>query len=270
MKLPTVSVIMGIYNCEETLATSINSIINQTFKDWELILCDDDSSDSTLEIAKKFQTKYSNISLIKNERNMGLAYSLNRCLKVAKGKYIARMDGDDICFPERFQKQVIFLNETPEYKVVGSAAVLYVNNKLKSIRNMREIPSKFDLARDVPFIHPTIMMHKEIYDILEGYTVSKITRRGQDADLWFRFYAAGYKGYNLQIPLIKYHESIEDYKKRNLKVRLMGIKRRFIGFKRLKLPLIYYIYIFKPLLTGLVPNSIMYLYHQRKKGYLYE
>src|SRR5699024_2253424 len=94
--MASVSVIMGIYNCEETLSQSINSIIDQTYTDWELILCDDCSLDNTYNIAKTFADQLKNIVLLKNSKNEGLNYTLNKCLRYAKGQYIARMDGDDI------------------------------------------------------------------------------------------------------------------------------------------------------------------------------
>jgi glycosyltransferase EpsE len=263
--MPTVSVIMGIYNCEDTLADSLYSIINQTYTDWELIMCDDCSTDKTYTVAKEFADKYGNIVLIKNEQNMGLAFSLNKCLEVAKGQYIARTDGDDICLQERFQVQVDFLNNNPHYHIVGSSVILYDETGDKAIRHTIETPSKYDLVKGVPFIHPTIMMRKEIYDILGGYTVSKRTKRGQDADLWYKLFAQGFKGYNIQMPLLKYHESIKDYKKRSLKVRWMGMQTRFIGYRRLRLPVHYYIFVFKPLVTALIPKNVMYYYHKSMK-----
>jgi len=249
--VPTVSVIMGIYNCSDTLTDSIQSIINQNYTDWELILCDDCSTDNTYEIAKGFSDKYENIKLLRNSRNMGLAFTLNKCLSVARGKYIARADGDDICLPDRFKIQVEFLNQNHDYQVVGSSAILYDETGDRAIRKAIETPDKYDLVYKVPFIHPTIMMRKEAYDELEGYTVSDRTRRGQDTDLWFRFFAHGFKGYNIQKPLLKYHESLDDYSKRGFKVRWSGIKTRYIGYKRLGFPKRYYIFLLKPLIAAL-------------------
>ena len=95
--MPEISVIMAIYNCADTVACAIDSILNQTYSDWELILCDDGSVDDTYKIAEEYKNKYPDkIKLIKNPSNQGLPASLNNCLKKASGKYIARMDGDDI------------------------------------------------------------------------------------------------------------------------------------------------------------------------------
>ena len=107
--MPQISVLMGIYNCADTLEEAVNSIINQTFNDWELIMCDDCSTDNTLEVAQKIAEKDSRIKVIKNEKNLTLAPTLNRCIEVASGKYVARMDGDDICDPTRFEKEIEIL-----------------------------------------------------------------------------------------------------------------------------------------------------------------
>ena len=107
-----ISVIMGIYNCASTLKEAIECIINQTFLDWELIMCDDGSTDNTIKVAQKYVEKYpEKIFLLVNKENRGLNYTLNRCLSIAKGIYIARMDGDDLCSPNRFQREVDILEQ---------------------------------------------------------------------------------------------------------------------------------------------------------------
>lgn len=260
-----VSVIMGIYNCGDTLGRCIESLISQTYSNWELIMCDDCSTDNTLEIAMLYKKKYNNIILIKNETNSGLAYSLNQCLKYCSGNYIARMDSDDVCLPERFKEQVKFLNENKQYQVVGSSIILFDEKGDKGIRKAKELPVKNDITKNVPHVHPTIMMRKEVYDKLKGYTVSSRTRRGQDLDLWFRFYANGFKGYNIQKPLLKYHESVNDYKKRNLRTAFRTMQTIYIGYRMIDMPIKSYIYILKPIISALMPNKLMYLYHKKIK-----
>ena len=105
--MPSVSVIMGIYNCADTLNEAIDSILNQTFRDWELIMCDDGSQDNTYELAQQYVQRYpEQIVLLKNEKNMGLNHTLNRCLQAASGEYIARMDADDLCSRDRFETEI--------------------------------------------------------------------------------------------------------------------------------------------------------------------
>lgn len=96
---------MGVYNCADTLPEAIESIINQTYSNWELIICDDCSTDETWAVLERYQAKYpEKIKLVKNQINSKLAFSLNHCLKYATGEYVARMDGDDISVPDRFEK----------------------------------------------------------------------------------------------------------------------------------------------------------------------
>ena len=106
---PLISVLMGIYNCAETLEDAVRCIMQQTYTNWELIICDDCSSDKTLEIALQLASKDKRIYVLKNAVNMTLAPSLNKCLSEAHGKYIARMDGDDVCALDRFEKELLFL-----------------------------------------------------------------------------------------------------------------------------------------------------------------
>ncbi len=258
-----VSVIMGIYNCASTLDRSIASILAQTYTNWELILCDDGSSDTTFQIAKKYSDAYPDqITLISNDRNMGLAFSLNQCLYQACGEYIARMDGDDICFSTRFQKQVAYLDTHPEIGVVGGGFIPYCENREYPVKLPEAYPTKSTLLKSIPFCHPTIMMRKSIYDTLGGYIVSDRTRKGQDLDLWFRFFAKGFHGYNLQEPLIHYHEDIADYKKkRTVKAALGMVKTRWLGFKMLNFPIHQYAFTVRPLISAILPKSIMHRYH---------
>ena len=97
-----VSVLMGIYNCAKTLPQAVDAIRRQTYNNWELILCDDGSTDDTYLVAWELAAKDKRILLLRNEKNLGLNQTLNNCLAAATGEYIARMDGEDDCLPERF------------------------------------------------------------------------------------------------------------------------------------------------------------------------
>ena len=112
MSHPQISIISGIYNCADTLPEAIESILAQTVTDWEWILCDDASSDGTYCVAQTYADLYpQKFILLRNEQNMGLNFTLNRCLAQANGKYIARMDGDDICSSQRFAEELRCLEE---------------------------------------------------------------------------------------------------------------------------------------------------------------
>ena len=108
-----VSVIMGVFNSEKTLVTAIESVLSQTYRNWEFIICDDGSSDGSSQILAEYQQRNSRIRVLRNENNIGLAASLNRCLAFVNGEYIARMDSDDISLPDRFKRQVDYLETHP-------------------------------------------------------------------------------------------------------------------------------------------------------------
>lgn len=260
---PLVSVIMGAYNCENTVERAIESIIYQTYSNWEFLICDDCSTDHTFKILKEIELKDSRIKVLHNKKNRRLAYSLNHCLKYAHGKYIARMDADDISLPLRFEEQVSFLEGHPQYGVVGCSRIIFDKTGERYIRPSIEFPDKRILLKDTPFAHPTIMMRKEIYDDLNGYTVSNKTMRAEDLDLWFRFYAAGYQGYNIQEPLYKYQESIDDYKKRSLIAGIQTARVFLDGYQKLDFSKISYIMAIKPIIAALLPNMIMQQIHKK-------
>ena len=113
-----VSVILPVFNGEKFLTESINSILNQSFKKFELIVINDGSTDNSYEYIKKF--KDTRLSVINNDKNIGLSNSLNKGILVAKGKYIARMDQDDISLPDRLKKQVAFMDDNPGIGVCGT------------------------------------------------------------------------------------------------------------------------------------------------------
>ncbi|WP_308746140.1 glycosyltransferase family 2 protein [uncultured Bacteroides sp.] len=260
-----VSVIMGAFNAASTLSASIDSVLQQTCKDWELIICDDCSTDNTFDVAKSYAEKYPNIRVIRNEKNSRLAYSLNHCLKYVQGEYIARMDTDDLCLPDRLEKQVAFLDAHPDLAVVGGGVMLFDGEKVKKTIFNPEKPRKEYLAKGVPFFHPTIMMRKSVYDALNGYIVSDRTKRGQDYDMWFRFYAKGFRGYNLQEPVLRYHDSLSDYSKKSSWNMTWGAtKTMWLGFNACKMPLFLYPWILKPIVSWLLPKKLIYMIHNKK------
>lgn len=263
--MPKVSIIMGVYNCAHVVGKAIESIQEQSFTDWEFIICDDCSTDATFTVVKEYADLDSRIILIKNNTNSRLAFSLNHCLSIAKGQYIARMDGDDIALPDRLAKQVDFLDKNLAYNVVGGGIILFDEEGDKRLLLNKEVPSVEDMKRRIPFFHPTIMMRKSAYDKLDGYLVSKRTLRGQDLDLWFRFYANGFSGYNLQEPVLKYHDDIGDYaKKSSFKVSWGLTKTMLSGFKANKFPFYSYIWAFVPIITACIPRFIVYFIHNKK------
>lgn len=251
-----VSVIMGIYNSDRNkLSQAIDSILNQTFDDFEFIICDDGSTNDIVNYLKKNYTDY-RLKIIQNNKNSGLAYSLNHCLNEARGGYIARMDDDDISERTRLEKQVMFLDNHPEYGIVGTAIWLSDDSGVWGEKFFSEKPCKEDLLFGVVHAHPTIMVRKEVYDSVGGYRSIPKTRRTEDYDLYLRIYATGVKGYNLQEKLFYYTQSMQTLGKRKFKHRIDEVSVRFEGFKKLGLMPKGLLYCLKPILSGLVPNGI--------------
>lgn len=260
-----VSVIMGIYNCADTLEESINSIIEQTYTNIELIMCDDASTDNTYDIAKRYKEMYPDkIILIKNKKNSGLAFSLNHCLKYVTGEYIARQDGDDISVKERFETQVKFLEEHKEYDLVGTKMISFNQNGINGYNSVPfNEPTIPDLSKSTPFCHATIMARAAVYKNLNGYRVNKYTKRCEDVDLWFRFFAKGYKGYNLDDALYMVRDDENAYKRRTFKSYMHLIKVSFDGYRMVNMPLIQYVYLVKQFIAALVPRKLMMIYHKK-------
>jgi len=253
---PKVSVIMGIYNCSETLHESIASIMGQSYTNWELIMCDDGSSDDTFSIAKKYADEFHNITVLQNERNYGLAYSLNKCLEFTKGKYIARQDGDDRSTTFRFEKQMQVLDAYDEFDIVSSGMAFFDENGYWGEIMSVELPEVNDFIVQSPFCHAPCMMRKKALVDVNGYNTNKKTYRAEDYDLWFRMYANGSLGYNLQEVLYEVRDDRNAIKRRKFKYRINEAYVRFQGYKQLNLKKSSYLYALRAIIVGLLPNSI--------------
>ena len=259
-----VSVIMGIYNCASTLEEAIYSILNQTISDWELIMCDDGSKDCTLEIAQRFQKQYpEKIIVLKNEKNLGLNATLNKCLKVAKGKYIARMDGDDVCVPERFEKEIKVLENEANISIVSSDMSHFDEMGIWGRVTHPEYPEKRDFLKGTPFCHAPCMVRKEAYDKVQGYSVDKKLLRVEDYHLWLKMYKQGYKGKNINEVLYSMRDDRSAYGRRKFRYRLNEAYVKYLVVKELNLPFWGYFCALRPILVGLLPSAIYDKLHKR-------
>lgn len=263
-----ISIIMGVYNCESTVSQAIESIIDQTYTNWEFIICDDCSTDGTYKIINEYRMKYpEKIMILKNTSNSKLAFTLNRCLSISKGEYIARMDGDDISKPRRLEEQFNFLSKNRNISLVGTAMQRFDNFGMADVLIPINNPNKYSLRKATPFYHATILTYKNVYDSVGGYTVAKRTERAQDYDLWFKFFNAGFEGANLQKPLYLVREDLDAIKRRSFKVLYNGYKTTLVGYKLLKFPLRWYFFtFFRVVVKSLIPSKIMYKYRQYQKN----
>lgn len=251
-----VSVIMGIYNCASTLQEALNSLYAQTFQDFKIILCDDGSQDNTLKVAEENARLHPNVVLLKNEKNMGLNYTLNRCLEHVDTEYVARMDGDDLCDPTRFEKEVNFLDSHPEYAIVSTPMCHFDENGIFKIGKGGGEPKPTDYPKGVPFNHAPCMVRAEAYKAVGGYSVSERLLRQEDYHLWLKMYEKGFRGFMLSEPLYSMRDDRNAYNRRNWISRRNEAYVKFLICKRLKLPLPYYFYCLKPIVLYFMPRSI--------------
>lgn len=259
-----ISVIMGIYNCEDTLSEAIDCIIQQTYNDWELIMCDDGSSDRTVEIAEKYVEKYPNkVILLQNHQNYGLNYTLNKCLSKAEGKYIARMDADDLCSNDRFEKEIFTLQNEPTIAFVSTNMSFFDENGIWGYSYTKEYPEKIDFLRGTPFCHAPCMVRREAYQAVNGYSEEKRLLRVEDYHLWMKMYKHGYIGKNLAEPLYQMRDDRNAYNRRKFKYRLNEAYVRALAIKELKLPLYGYLYILRPIIVGLLPAKLYNRLHKK-------
>ncbi len=195
---PKMSVLMSVYNGEKHLSESIESILNQTFTDFEFIIVNDGSSDSSPEIIESYSDE--RIQIINNEENIGLTKSLNKAIKQARGEYIARQDADDISLPNRLELQLEFLERYPEVALLGTGIyVIDENGDAIEKRIMHPNPKK-SLLKGNRFIHGSVMFRKSAIDEFGAY--NETLRYSQDYELWLRM-SKKHNVRNLTAPLYK-------------------------------------------------------------------
>lgn len=263
-----VSVIMGVYNADiDLLKKSIDSILEQKHKNLEFIICNDCSTQKNVAtVLYEYSLKDPRVIILNNKCNSGLAYSLNRCLKRANGKYIARQDDDDISKSDRLDKEIAFLEKNSKYAVVGTAITLIDAHGIWGKIINKEKPQKEDFLFGTPFTHPTIMVRKQAYDAVNGYTVNKWTNRTEDYDLFMKMYSKNMVGYNLPNQLYYYRMDNNYYKKQKFKYRIDEVRVKYKGFKALGLFPKGYIYMIKPIISGILPRKLKAkLYRKRFK-----
>ncbi len=228
---PLVTVLLPVYNCEKYITESILSILNQTYTNFELLIIDDFSTDLTLQICKTILDK--RIKIIEKDKNSGYTNSLNYGLSISKGKYVARMDGDDVSLPTRFEKQVAFLEENEKVIVCGTAFEI-MDSGIKIIPPKTFEGIKIALLEDSCIAHPSVMMRsKTISENNIQYDIQ--SEPAEDFDLWVRLVDLG-EFANLDEVLLLYrnHEN-QVSEKRKIEQRNVANEVKFKMISKLPL-----------------------------------
>ena len=262
--LPRITVIMGIYNCADTLVEALKSLESQTYKNFKVVLCDDGSKDDTLQVALRWAEEHPNYLVIQNEHNIKLAATLNHCLGYVDTEYVARMDGDDISLPTRFEKEIAFLDAHPEFAFVSTPMAHFDERGIWREGKEIEYPQNCDFKDCAPFCHAPCMVRKSAYDLVNGYTTDEKVERAEDYYLWYKMYRAGLKGYNIQEILYMMRDDKNAIARRKVKDRLRGVKMHWEILRGLNIKYPYLI-ILKGVSKILVPPFLIPTLRKLKK-----
>ena len=256
--MPKISIICAAYNACScySFEKSISSILTQTFKEFEFIICDDGSTDGTWDSLVRFSESDNRIRLIRNEKNLGLAASLNKCLEISEGEYIARHDCDDYAAPDRLEKQISYLEEHPEISILGTFAYLFDEGGIWGKITFPTEVTKKDFLFSSPHQHGSVLFRRDALMRAGGYRVAKETRRCEDYDLFMRMHLFA-KSANLNEYLYYFCEDKNTLKRRKYRYRIDEMKVRFKGFKMLGLMPRAFFYAIKPLIVGLIPSRLL-------------
>lgn len=260
-----ISVLMGIYNCASTLDEALQSLYAQTCQDFKIILCDDGSTDDTYAVAQRHAETHENVVLVRNERNMGLNHTLNHCLSLADTEYIARMDGDDTCSPDRFEKEINFLDAHPEFTVVSCGMSFFdENGEFGSRKPQGGEVFKEALNHGSPICHAPCMARTEAFKAVDGYTEDPRLLRVEDYNLWTKLFAHGYRFYNLPEVLYAMRDDRNAVSRRTFRSRMNGIYAHYLACRTLHIS---YVPLAIDFLTAvikcIVPMSLYKKLHQK-------
>lgn len=255
-----ISVIMGVYADDSKihlLGRAVDSILKQTWKNIELVIEDSGSSVGIHSILDQIAQTDDRLILIREAKKVSLSFKLNQCIKYAKGNWIARMDDDDFSVAERLAYQLEYLIAHQEIAFVGCNVNLCRRGQRVGQWIFPEFPEVRDFYIKQPFVHPTILFHKEVLLAINGYSESNRCVLCEDYDLLLRLYAAGYCGANLQETLLDY--TIPDTAKGNRKMRHRWNEAitRYYRFKELHIMPEAWPYVIKPVAVGMLPEWVL-------------
>lgn len=190
---PVVSVLLPAYNAAEYIASAVESVLRQTYRDFELIVVDDGSTDATLEILRKLERADPRVRII-SRPNTGIVGALNDAWYASRGRLLARMDGDDLCLPGRFERQVRYMDEHPDVVMLGTNVMVMdaEGDDVAPLKGLCFTHEEIDwalLARQWPVVHPTVMIRREAMERIGGYRQGTFPH--EDHDLFLRLAEVG-------------------------------------------------------------------------------
>lgn len=265
---PKISIIMGIYKSENknVVRKAIQSIIDQTFTEWEFVICDDGSPDDTWDFLNKEYGHNEKFVLIHNEKNGGLRVALNTCLKFASAEYVVRMDADDYSRLDRLDILYREIKKNPSVDVIGTAMMSFDDSGEYGIIHPRKLePKKMDFLLGSVVAHASTIMKKESLLKVNGYRVAWETTRCEDTDLYMRMCANGAKFKNIDEPLYYVRQDRDSISRRKYINRVKEAVVKFKGFQQMSIPIYGYIFVLKPLIVGLIPAGLLLLVKRKLK-----
>lgn len=260
MKSPQISVLMGVRYVHpklDALMRSVWSILGQTFWNLELLICDDGSATDARDWLEKLEGREKRVHLVRPGGCLCLPDKLNACMRIAGGNFFARMDDDDFSHPDRFTKQLAFLEEHLEFAFVGSNVNLCREGRAVGIRTLPMFPTVKDFYMTQPYIHPTLLFRRAALETVGGYSEDRHCKLCEDYDLLLRLYTKGFRGANLQETLLDYTVPATAKGNRTMGHRWNETVTRWRRFRELgvlpgALP-----YVVKPLVVGLLPEKVL-------------
>lgn len=249
-----VSIIIACYNAEDYIDTCIESIMKQTYQNFEILICNDASKDGSSKILAEWEKSDSRIIVLHNEKNEFAASARNKCIQRSTGDYIMIQDIDDYSFPNRIEVLVSAL-ENSNADFVSSAVACFdtdPNVITGEIHPKHLKPTKKHFLWNLPFHHPATMFRRDCIIEVAGYRVSQETRRGQDYDMFMRLYAAGYRGINVDKVLYGFRVDAANIRRRTWDARKCEMKIRYKGFKALGMMPFAIPFVIKPVLAHVV------------------
>jgi len=258
-----ISVVMPNYNAAKYISQSIESVLNQTYKNFEFIIIDDCSTDDSWDIIQKYASVDSRIIALRNDKNNDISFTLNRGIAIAKADYIARFDSDDICDLHRFEKQINFLSKDENRDIGVLGANLRLIDPYNVCIGYKNFPEKHeDIVESMwyrnPFAHNSVIIKKSLFEKYGLYDIS--LNKVEDMDLWFRF-MNGTRFYNMQEYLVSYRISGSNsvISNQNKMIDLTNlVKEKYHKDYNVKLPIKYYIFKLGSNVAKLLPDRLSF------------